>query len=243
MRFIKPSVYLIAETAINDASLQDMLEEIGVPTWNTNAPSDAEKLTEVAGKMCYMSFHPDLNKNLTKVRDNRNRDYIQDGLIKVNHGSVLEHSSMTFALLNVSRVFTHELVRHRAGCAYSQQSGRYVRINELQMYQPDCLSPHELELLTKALEQIELSYQSIEKEVFVRVGDAFFEKKRVTSALRRMLPNGQVNNIIFTCNHRALRHIIEQRVSPHAEEEVYRVFSIIKEMVKKKYPNIYEDIA
>jgi thymidylate synthase (FAD) len=55
------------------------------------------------------------------------------------HGSVLEHASDTFAFHNVSRVFTHELVRHRAGSAFSQESLRYVRLAEIGFRVPEAL--------------------------------------------------------------------------------------------------------
>lgn len=242
MKFVEPKVFMIAETGLVDNGLQSFLDFIGVPDWDSNAPSDAEKLTEVAGKTCYMSFSPDLNKNLTKVRENRNRDYIQDGLIKVNHGSVLEHSYVTFALCNVSRIFTHELVRHRAGCAYSQVSGRYVRVDEIEAYKPEHLNAYECEKLKQALHRIEILYKDLESDVFERVGNDFDTKKKVTSAIRRMLPNGQGNHIIFTANHRALRHIIDMRTSIHAEEEIQVVFKQILCMLKNRYPHIYEDM-
>ena len=243
MIFVKPKVFLIAETSILNEGLTSYLTSIGAPNWSTDAPSDAEKLTEVAGKTCYMSFDKSLNKNLTRVRDNRNRDYIQEGLIAVGHGSVLEHSGVTFAITDVSRIFTHELVRHRSGCAYSQVSGRYVRVDEIEAYRPDALTDGENELLKQALSQIEVLYKDLESVVFERVGNDFDTKKKVTSALRRMLPNGQANHIIFTANHRALRHIIEMRTSVHAEEEISVVFKEILSILKSRYPNIYEDMG
>lgn len=241
MKFVQPKVFMIAETE-STSGLSEFLDHIGVPNWSTDARSDAEMLTEVAGKTCYLSFSPDLNKNLTRVRDNRNRDYIQDGLIKTGHGSVLEHTSVTFAICNVSRIFTHELVRHRAGTAFSQESGRYVRRDQLEAYQPEVLTDEELAMLESALGSIEIVYKNLERMVFERVGDNFNEKKRVTSAIRRMLPNGQNNTIIFTANHRALRHIIKMRTHPSAEEEIQVVFKDILCILKHKYPNIYEDI-
>ncbi len=242
MKFVKPRVFLIAQTEMTPGQHQ-FLDHIGAPTWNTDAPSDAERLTEIAGKTCYMSFDKKLNKNLTRVRENKNRDYIQEGLIGVGHGSVLEHSSVTFAICDVSRIFTHELVRHRAGCAYSQVSGRYVRVEEIEAYKPKHLTQSENRLLSAALQKIEVLYKDLEATVFERVGKDFDTKKKVTSAIRRMLPNGQNNHIIFTANHRALRHIIQMRTSEHAEEEICEVFTEILSILKSRYPNIYEDMG
>jgi len=242
MKLAKPNVFLIAKTELHQPGRDAFLNHIGAQGWETNAPSASEELIEIAGKTCYMSFNTDLNKNLTRVREKRNRDYIQNGIIAVNHGSVLEHSSVTFAITNVSRIFTHELVRHRAGCAYSQVSGRYVRTDELEAYDPEIFTPEEKETFVKALEQIEILYKDFETQAFERVGDDFGTKKKVTSALRRIMPNGQNNTIIFTANHRAMRHIINMRTDPHAEEEIIDVFEKIRDVMKAEFPNIYEDM-
>ena len=89
-------------------------------------------------------------------------------------------------------------------------------------------------------------YGNFEKVCFERLEKEncnFDTKKKITSAIRRVLPNGHTNNIIFTANHRALRHIIEMRTSPHAEEEIVFVFNKILGILKDKFPNIYYDIG
>src|SRR3972149_683983 len=75
----------------------------------------AELLTKVAGQTCYVSFGPGRtwNKDAQKYFDN---------IIFSGHGSVLEHANFSLLLWGVSRSFTHELVRHRAGCEYSQMA-------------------------------------------------------------------------------------------------------------------------
>ena len=47
-------------------------------------------------------------------------------LVSMGHFSTLEHVTFTFAIEGVSRVLTHQLVRHRIA-SYSQQSQRYVK--------------------------------------------------------------------------------------------------------------------
>ena len=128
---IQPSVFLVAATAIDTSGLQAYLQHIKVPNWTTDSKNDHEILTEVAGKSCYMSFDTSLNQNLTRVGARNNEDYIQDGLIATRHGSVLEHVSVSFIITDVTRVVTHELIRHRAGTAISQLSARYLTTDEL----------------------------------------------------------------------------------------------------------------
>lgn len=242
MDWKKPSVYLLAETKILEEGRNLYFKHLGVEFWGTDAVSDAGELTEIAGKTCYMSFAKRLNSNLSKIRVRSNEDYIQKGLIKTGHESVLEHSSVTFAFCDVSRVLTHELVRHRAGTAFSQVSGRYVRIDNLECYQPGNIPDGELVKLKDALSKIEILYSGIEKSVMQSVGDDFDAKKKATSTLRRMLPQGQTSTIIFTANHRALRHIIKLRTSKHAEEEIKGVFEKVLEMLLERYPHIYKDM-
>lgn len=70
-----------------------------------------------AGKAYYRSWQPGLNPNVTKTRDGA-KGYIRN-IIGTGHGSVLEHTPVSFLIYNVSRVFTHELVRHRGGELHS----------------------------------------------------------------------------------------------------------------------------
>ena len=77
-----------------------------------------EGLIEVSGRVCYMSFG-------SKRRRRTNKDYIGH-ILEVGHGSVLEHAAWNFIITGVSRSFTHELIRHRAGFGYSQLIQRYV---------------------------------------------------------------------------------------------------------------------
>src|SRR5215472_18131644 len=79
--------------------------------------TDGERLAEFAGRLCYMSQHNPAKR--------ATREYL-DNIKKQGHGSVLEHATYSILLEGVSRSLTHELVRHRAGFAYSQLSQRYV---------------------------------------------------------------------------------------------------------------------
>src|SRR5204863_8430366 len=88
-----------------------------VPVMLNGESTDGELLAEVAGRVCYMSQHNPAERST--------REYL-DNIKKQGHGSVLEHANYTLLLEGVSRSLTHELVRHRAGFAYSQLSQRYV---------------------------------------------------------------------------------------------------------------------
>ena len=68
-------------------------------------------------------------------------------------------------------------------------------------------------------------------------------KKRLTSAFRRLIGNGQANHLVMTANHRAWRHIIEMRTSVHAEEEIRVIMSDVAQQLKDKFPTIYADMT
>lgn len=247
--------FIIAQTEMVEEGLQEMLNELGVPDWETAASSSCEKLTEVAGKLCYLSFSTELNKNLTRVGTRNNHDYIQDQLIGVKHGSVLEHSSVSVATLNCSRVLTHELVRHRAGTAFSQVSGRFVRSDKIGYYEPRVFSAIE-ELtdqvdfgtaqLLKDMMREEFERQESVQRRFSNILKLdslkdFGLKKMLTSAIRRMIGNGQTNHILITANHRSWRHILEARSAPGAEEEARLWAYQVWQQLVKRYPAIYAD--
>lgn len=245
-KLVEPNVYIIAESRIcydRVGGFDGFLAELGVQDWKTDAASDAEKLIEASGKLCYLSFSTDLNKNLTRVGMRSNQQYIQDGLVKTKHGSVLEHATVTIAFMNVSRVFTHELVRHRAGCAYSQVSGRYVRTDEIGYWMPKEIRENDAssELFAESFGFMEKMAKRLESIFGIDEMKDFTLKKKLTSAFRRILGNGQANHIIGTFNHRALRNIIELRTSAHAEEEIRLVFGKIFQLVSARYPAIYGD--
>lgn len=243
MRVVTPKVFVLAQTKIDESGLDQYLEQIGAPEWVTDATNDAEKLIEVAGKTCYKSFSTDLNKNLTKVNGRNNQDYIQKGIVGTKHGSVLEHVTVTLALVDVSRVLTHELVRHRVGTAFSQESGRYVRTDVISMYIPPEISENRnlFEEFCKTVTMIEERYKLLEQISGVDEMTDFPKKKKITSALRRIRPNGEANTIIVTMNHRTIRHLIQLRTSEHAEVEIREAFVQLFTMMQQMFPSIYAD--
>src|ERR1700752_3392296 len=130
MRIIRePSVYLLGKQVVDDAELDRFLADHGV-SWQTDSEVAAEVLCETAGRVCYMSF--------AKPRPGGNATYL-DHLLEVGHGSVLEHAVWNFIFTGVSRSLTHELVRHRAGWAYSQLSQRYVDESVAEYVEPDVI--------------------------------------------------------------------------------------------------------
>ena len=131
---VEPKVFLIGESRVNQEGLDGLLAHLGVGDWKSDAPSEMELLCEVFGRACYRSFGTGLNPNVTRVRKT-NVSYLKN-IIEKGDGSVLEHGVVNFFIADASRVFTHELVRHRVGTAISQESLRFVRLTDLDWYAP-----------------------------------------------------------------------------------------------------------
>ena len=243
-KLVAPKVYFVGHTEINYAEIKryltesnntDFLESMELAA--SQGISNAEILCSLFAKMCYKSLSLGQNKNVTRIRD------IEDNLLgcfKTGHGSIFEHISFNFIAADCSRIFTHELVRHRPGMAYSQNSGRYIRLDEIDLVYDPILEPVKQEI-TEILEYLETKYKQLEDKLDLNNIASFDRKKKLTSALRRIAPNGQPNEIAFTANLRSLRHLIMVRTSRHAEWEIRVIFEQVYKIMKEKYPLMFAD--
>jgi thymidylate synthase ThyX len=136
---------------------------------------------------------------------------------------------------------THELVRHRAGSAFSQESLRYVRLADIGFRVPPALEPVREQVLA-IVEQLEEFQVKAASELGIdEEGIPFHVKKEVTSALRRLAPIGLSTDIIWTANARTLRHVIEMRTAPGAEEELRLVFDQVARRMQVEAPGLFQD--
>lgn len=241
MKLVEPKVFLLGETKINQAVLGEFLEHIGAPNWTSDAPSDGEKLIEMFGRLCYESFRLGLNPNITKIRAT-NLDYIKN-IKEKGDGSILEHVTVNFIFSDVSRVFTHELVRHRPGVAISQESLRFVRLTNLGLWLPTVIKedPKVIEIFVKTFEGLERLQKELADHFKLDEMKEFSKKKTITSALRRVAPDGLATHIGWSANLRTVRHVLEMRTNPAAEEEIRLVFGKVGELMRKKFPNLFAD--
>lgn len=182
-----------------------------------------------------------MNPNVTKVREGN--DVYIDNIIKSKHGSVIEHPVTNWIFADVSRVFTHELVRHRVGTAFSQESLRYVRLEDLGLWLPpeveaDPIMKELFESEFKTLGELQLKMAT-----HLKLNDAknFHYKKTMTSAMRRVAPDGLATAIGVSMNFRALRHLAEMRTSNGAETEIRLVFNKVMDIASVKWPNVLQD--
>lgn len=242
---VTPKTYFVGSTAIDTAEIiryltdTDQLEFVeAMEQAHQEGLSGGEILVSMYAKLCYSALTTKKNENISRVRDIYANLL---GTIESGHGSVFEHCQLNFVVSNCSRVFTHELVRHRVGTAFSQTSGRYVRTDKLDLVIDPILDPINVEIMDLQ-DHIEKWYAAaVGKMGLSAEGLPFSRKKKITSALRRMLPNGQANEIGFSLNLRTLRNTLVMRTSEHAEWEIRLVFNQIANLVISKYPALFAD--
>jgi thymidylate synthase (FAD) len=248
MHETSPSVFLIARPSVDLDGMRAYLEDVGGRSWldgrvagSNGPPNPGELIVEFAGRACYRSWEPGLNPNVSKIRTDQ-REYFAN-ILRSGHGSVLEHANYSLALRNCSRVFTHELIRHRAGSAFSQESLRYVRLADIGFRVPPALEPLREQVLS-IVEQLEEFQASAAAELGIEEeGVPFHVKKEVTSAMRRLAPIGLSTDIIWTANVRTLRHVIEMRTAEGAEEELRLVFDKVAQLMLVEAPGLFQDFS
>jgi thymidylate synthase (FAD) len=239
---VTPKVFLVAETTIVSPGMLAYLQHVGAPDWRTDAPTSAEALVEFMGRQCYRSWAPGMNANVTKVREG-NAKYLAH-LIEVGHGSVLEHPVSSWIFADVSRVLTHELVRHRAGTAFSQESLRFVRLDDLGLWLPPEVEhrPEIVDLFERTFRDLEALQHRL-AEVLALDALPFEEKKRLTSAMRRVAPEGLATTIGVTFNMRALRHVAVMRTAVSAEAEFRFVMDEVMKVATVRWPGFFADFS
>ena len=238
MKIIRdPSVYLVGRQVLDEGELQRFLADHKVTGWTTDSTRAAEVLPEVAGRVCYMSF--------AKPRPGGNKTYLEH-IKEVGHGSVLEHSIFNFIITGVSRSFTHELVRHRAGFGYSQLSQRYVDESVADFVEPDCIGddPELHRTWLAAVEQAQQAYVKLVEGLqakFASIEDKTLRRKMARQAARSVLPNATETKIFVTANARSWRHFIELRCNEHAETEIRMVAAKVLEILQREAPSLFGD--
>src|SRR3954470_1970887 len=199
--------------------------------------TDGERLAEFAGRLCYMSQHNPAKR--------QTRDYLEN-IKKQGHGSVLEHPNYSILLEGVSRSLTHELVRHRAGFAYSQLSQRYVDESEASFVVPPAVAGDEaLESAWRSqIESAQSTYVALVAQLMERYGwvtDKIHRRKMAREAARGVLPNSTETKIVVTGNARAWRTMLELRSSEGAELEIRRLAVTTLRVLLTEAPAFFSD--
>ena len=190
--------------------------------------ADAELLCGTAALTSTKSGSP------SEILEKMNMETAQRVIKRVTgygHVSVIEHGSFTFSIEGVSRVLTHQLIRHRIA-SYTQQSQRFVAYNTLEKYvtPPSILEHMEAKkIFDETLEKISETYQKLLK-LGIKKEDARF-----------ILPNAAKTNIIVTMNARELRHFFNLRCCTRSQWEIREVAIEMLKQAKKTAPALFEN--
>ncbi|MGA3070328.1 MAG: FAD-dependent thymidylate synthase [Terracidiphilus sp.] len=238
---MEPTIHLIGRAQFDIEAFSAFLLEENIEWRRTSGASPSEEIVEVAGRTCYMSFG--------QAQSPRSNGEFIKNLIEMGHESVLEHASWTFMLTHVSRAFTHQLVRHRVGFAFSQLSQQYHDEHDASFVMPAHLEslPEAREAWVKAIEATKEAYASINASLF-RDGLSLSEdldkkelKRAVRSAARSVLPNATETKIVLTANARALRHFFQVRGSIPGDIEMRLVAARLFQIVEREAPAMFFD--
>ncbi len=258
--FREPGVALVARPEVCTQSLEGFLSNfddeldfmpyledppVGNDADDTGNPEPGANLAKIAGQLCYLSFGANRTRNAEAGK-------YHDNIKKSRHGSVLEHPSYSFLIYGVDRSFTHELVRHRVGVAFSQVSQRYVDGKTLRFVQrPEYVaSSYLLGLFEERIDRAAKEYAEVAAHlVELQAGGAGIlsgEKrtelrKKVNQCARSGLPNETEAPIMLSGNVRALRHIIEMRADGAADLPIRAVGIKLLLIMKKIEPTLFDD--
>jgi thymidylate synthase (FAD) len=232
-----PRVYLVGRQTVDEEALGRFLTDHEASHWSTDTEEAGEKLIEVAGRLCYMSF--------ARPRPGGNSAYLGH-ILEVGHGSVLEHAVFNFIIAGVSRSFTHELIRHRAGWGYSQLSQRFVDESECEFVEPDAIAddPELHQIWLETIESSQRAYRALADGLaakFADLPDKTLRRKKAREAARSVLPNATETKIFVTANARALRHFIEMRGDAAADAEIRKVALAMLQILQAESPNLFGD--
>ena len=205
------------------------------------AARDGAMLSKFAGQLCYLSF------GAQRTRNSEAAKYL-DHIKASGHGSVFEHVNYSILFWGVSRAFTHELVRHRAGFGFSQVSQRYVAGKHVRFVESPAHSFYpELHVAFEAWIDLCAAQYEHRERVLLRVSGidpakaTTEQRKAVRQEARRCLPNETEAPVLVTGNLRAWRHLIEQRASRFADAEICAAAYLCFEKLRAHEPMLWED--
>jgi thymidylate synthase (FAD) len=181
-------------------------------------------LIYTACRTCYSELEPqEIFERAASGRvASENQQALVRRVIDSGHGSTIEHIVFTFAISGVTRTLSHQLVRHRAGLAFDQQSQRYVNYKAPSYMVPGSVSDAEDEVRERFIAQLASSLDIYEDmlEAGIPGEDARF-----------VMPNATRTNLVMTTNLRALIHMSGLRLCTMAQWEIRRLFQLIRHEV------------
>ena len=188
---------------------------------------EPEKTIAMSARLCYSPIGAAQLEE--KMTDEQAAQLVRK-LVSMGHFSTLEHVTFTFAIEGVSRVLTHQLVRHRIA-SYSQQSQRYVKEHNFETIMPPSIAtrPEAKAKFSKLMLEIQDMYNE-----FVDMGV-------LAEDARYILPNATETKIVCTFNVRSLMNFFSLRCCTRAQWEIRQLAEKMLAECKKVAPVLFEN--
>lgn len=185
-----------------------------------------ERTVAMAARLCYS---PTGAAELATNMSEHQVDSLVEKIADLEHLSTFEHVSFSFAIEGVSRVLTHQLVRHRIA-SYSQQSQRYVKERDFEYIIPPAIAANAMaiERFEKLMNTIRDTYNEL-VELGIHQEDA-----------RYVLANATETKIVVTMNARSLLHFFKLRCCTRAQWEIRQLANLMREEVRKVAPQLFK---
>ena len=193
---------------------------------NANKPivkliSKPENMLRTIYTACRTCYSADSPINIyDKAEDEEKMLKLISRVVSSGHYSTIEHIQVSFAISNVSRACTHQLVRHRHA-SFSQKSQRYVKEKgQFDYLIPPTVMKNE-EIKTKYVE-----FMGKISEFYLEMTEAGIPAEDA----RFVLPNAASSSMVVSMNLRELIHIANLRLCTRAQDEI-RI--LVREMCKE----------
>lgn len=188
---------------------------------------DPERTVAAAARLCYAPIGA--MRILAELSPTQVERLLRQ-VIQAGHHSVLEHASFTFAIEGISRVTSHQLVRHRLA-SYSQQSQRYVAYDHLEYVTPPAIAAD------AALQARYDAAMQAAHALYISLQEAGIDQEDA----RYVLPNATTTHMVVTMNARELRHFFTLRCCNRAQWEIRALAHAMRRAVQDAAPILFED--
>ena len=188
---------------------------------------EPERVVAMSARLCYSpSGAAELADKMTPEQVEK----LVKKIVSMGHASTMEHVSFTFGVEGISRVLTHQLVRHRIA-SYSQQSQRYVAAHDFAYITPPSIAskPEAKEKFDALMAEIRKTY------------DEFVELGVPKEDARYVLANAAETKIVITMNARTLLHFFALRCCNRAQWEIRAMAYQMLQEVRKVAPLLFKN--
>ncbi len=173
-------------------------------------PQNMLKTIYTACRTCYSADSPLNIYDCDSAQDEEKMLKLISRVVSSGHYSTIEHIQVSFAISNISRACSHQLVRHRH-MSFSQKSQRYVK----EKGQFDYLTPDTIENNPELKQKFDDFMEKI-SEFYLELTSAGIPAEDA----RAVLPNAASTSMVASLNLRELIHLANLRLCTRAQKEI-----------------------